>query len=107
MERILVIGATGGIGSALCAALGARGCEVIPRSRSVDDLDVTDEASVIHGLEAIGDLDGVIVTNGANTRGQHRKNTARIAPQQAVCMFQYQGRANGIPRELIRHRLGR
>ena len=65
MERILVIGATGGIGSALCATLGARGCEVIPRSRSVDGFDVTDEGSVIQGLEGIGDLDGVIVASGA------------------------------------------
>lgn len=60
-----MIGATGGIGSALCTALGTRGCEVIPRSRSVDGFDVTDEVSVIQGLEAIGDLDGVIVASGA------------------------------------------
>lgn len=54
--RALVIGASGGIGGAVCAALRARGAGVVGLSRSVDGLDVTDEASV---ARVLGALDGV------------------------------------------------
>lgn len=63
--RALVIGASGGIGGALVAALRERG-EVVGLSRSVDGLDVTDEASVataLAGLEPGFDL--VVVATGA------------------------------------------
>jgi len=46
MKRALVIGASGGIGAAMCDVLAARGAEVVPVSRSVDGLDVTDAVSV-------------------------------------------------------------
>lgn len=46
MKQALVIGASGGIGAALSAALEARGVTVTGLSRSTDGLDVTDEASV-------------------------------------------------------------
>jgi len=46
MKRALVIGASGGIGAAMCDVLAARGVEVVPVSRSVDGLDVTDAVSV-------------------------------------------------------------
>lgn len=65
MERVLVIGASGGIGSALCAALESNDFEVVRRSRSGDGFDVTDEASVARGLEGLEDLAGVIVASGA------------------------------------------
>lgn len=65
MERVLVIGASGGIGSALSAALESKGFEVIRRSRSGDGFDVTDEASVEEGLDGLEDLAGVIVASGA------------------------------------------
>jgi NAD(P)-dependent dehydrogenase (short-subunit alcohol dehydrogenase family) len=56
MGRALVIGAMGGIGRALVAELSGRGFEVVGLSRSVDGLDVTEEASV---AGVLGSLDGV------------------------------------------------
>jgi len=66
MIRALIIGATGGIGTAVTKALRDRGDDVTALSRSRDGLDVTDEASV----EAVlGRLDGafdlILVTTGA------------------------------------------
>ena len=46
MENALIIGASGGIGTALMQALTARGVAVTGLSRSEHGLDVTDEASV-------------------------------------------------------------
>lgn len=63
--RSLVVGASGGIGGALVAALAARG-EVVGLSRRDHGLEVTDEASVarvIGGLDGVFDL--VIVATGA------------------------------------------
>ncbi|WP_425097652.1 SDR family NAD(P)-dependent oxidoreductase [Tropicibacter sp. S64] len=66
MERVLIIGKTGGIGSALHVALSARGVAVVGLSRSGDGLDVTDEASVAAHLGALdGVFDLVFVATGA------------------------------------------
>ncbi len=66
MERALVIGASGGIGSAIAAALGARGVAVTGVSRSVDGLDVTDEGSVEAALaELEGPFDLIFIATGA------------------------------------------
>ena len=46
MERALVIGASGGIGSAICSELQARGADVTGLSRSTHGLDVTQEDSI-------------------------------------------------------------
>lgn len=63
--RALVVGASGGIGGALVEALRARG-EVVGLSRSVDGLDVTDEASVARVLGGLaGPFDLVLVATGA------------------------------------------
>lgn len=63
--RALVIGASGGIGSAVAAALGARGWEVVGLSRSRDGLDITDEASVARVLGAVeGVFDLIFVATG-------------------------------------------
>ena len=66
MEHALIIGASGGIGTAVSEALVSRGVAVTGLSRRDDGLDVTDEASV---EEALGRLDGpfdlVFVTTGA------------------------------------------
>jgi NAD(P)-dependent dehydrogenase (short-subunit alcohol dehydrogenase family) len=63
--RALVVGASGGIGGALAAALRARG-DVVRLSRKEHGLEVTDERSV---AEVLGGLDGtfdlVIVATGA------------------------------------------
>lgn len=66
--RALVVGASGGIGAALAAALSARGAEVAGLSRSQGGLDVTDEASIAGALGALaGPIDLVLVATGALT----------------------------------------
>ena len=64
--RALVIGASGGIGGAVAAALEDRGAEVVRRSRSADGLDLTDAESVERVLGGIeGDFDLVFLATGA------------------------------------------
>ena len=66
MENALIIGASGGIGRALCAALIARGVEVTGLSRSADGLDITNEASVAEALGRLtGPFDLIFVATGA------------------------------------------
>ncbi len=65
MERVLLIGASGGIGRALHKALSTRGFDVIPRSRSADGFDLTDEASIARGLAGLSDLSGIVIASGA------------------------------------------
>lgn len=66
MGKALVVGASGGIGGALAKVLSARGEDVTGLSRSVDGLDVTDEAAVARLLGALeGPFDRVIVATGA------------------------------------------
>ena len=66
MQRSLVIGASGAIGTALASALEERGSEVVRLARSDDGLDLTDEASV---ARVLGALDGpfalILVASGA------------------------------------------
>ena len=65
-ERSLIIGASGGIGSALIETLQARGGQVLGLSRSVDGFDITDEASIVAHLDALeGTFDRIIVATGA------------------------------------------
>lgn len=65
-SHALVIGASGGIGSALVAALAARGDDVTRLSRSEDGLDLTDPSSVETHLGALkGPFDTVFVATGA------------------------------------------
>jgi NAD(P)-dependent dehydrogenase (short-subunit alcohol dehydrogenase family) len=64
--RALVIGASGGIGGAMVAALAARGDQVTGLSRSGDGFDVTDEASIARAMGALeGPFQTVIVATGA------------------------------------------
>ena len=66
MENALIIGASGGIGTALMQALTARGVAVTGLSRSEHGLDVTDEASVRAALEPLaGPYDLIFVATGA------------------------------------------
>lgn len=63
--RSLVLGASGGIGGAMVAALRARG-EVVGLSRRADGLEVTQEASVAQALGALeGPFDLILVATGA------------------------------------------
>jgi NAD(P)-dependent dehydrogenase (short-subunit alcohol dehydrogenase family) len=64
--RVLVIGASGGIGAALVKGCRARGDAVTLLSRSADGLDLTDEASVSAVLEAVASpFDAVFIATGA------------------------------------------
>ncbi len=65
MTKVLIIGASGGIGSALAQAHQAGGADVDRLSRSTDGFDVTDAASVAHHLDGRGPYDRVIVATGA------------------------------------------
>ncbi|WP_298859780.1 SDR family NAD(P)-dependent oxidoreductase [uncultured Sulfitobacter sp.] len=66
MDKVLIIGASGGIGMALAATLRGQGAEVVGLSRSIDGFDITDERSVEAHLGALeGPFDGLIVASGA------------------------------------------
>lgn len=65
-NRALVIGASGGIGAAIVAALEARGTEVTGLSRSAHGLDVTREETIEAALGALeGPFDLIFVATGA------------------------------------------
>ncbi len=90
MERALVVGASGGIGGVLVAALMARGAAVTGVSRSGDGLDVTDEASiarVLGGLEPA--FDTVIVATGALELGGigPEKSLRAVTPEALAAQF--------------------
>jgi len=86
MRRALVIGATGGIGSAVAAELAARGWEVRGLSRSREGFDVTDEAAVEAGLGALdGPFDLIFVATGALViDGAEPEKTIRAATPKAL-----------------------
>lgn len=63
--RALVIGASGGIGAALSAALTERGYDVVGLSRSEDGFEITDPESVYAALGALnGPFDMVLIASG-------------------------------------------
>lgn len=83
MENALVIGASGGIGAAVCKTLEGRGVQVSTVSRKADGLDVTDETSVKSHLERFDtqfDLifvaTGVLAAEGATPEKAIREVTA-------------------------------
>lgn len=66
MKRVLIIGASGGIGSALRDRFVDAGDDTTALSRSADGLDVTDKASVDAHLGKLeGPFDTIIVATGA------------------------------------------
>lgn len=66
MERALIIGASGGIGSAVAEALRQRGYGVTGLSRRQDGLDVTREETIRSALVRLeGPFDLVLVATGA------------------------------------------
>ncbi|MEM7731476.1 MAG: SDR family NAD(P)-dependent oxidoreductase [Pseudomonadota bacterium] len=65
MKNALIIGASGGIGSALSQVLSGQGVAVTGLSRRDHGLDVTDEASIARALEPIsGEFDLIFVATG-------------------------------------------
>jgi NAD(P)-dependent dehydrogenase (short-subunit alcohol dehydrogenase family) len=90
MTQALVIGASGGIGQALVAALRARGDQVTELSRSADGLDVTDESSIAAALASLtAPFQTVIVATGALeiTGAAPEKSLARLEPSALAAQF--------------------
>jgi NAD(P)-dependent dehydrogenase (short-subunit alcohol dehydrogenase family) len=103
MSKTLILGASGGIGSALAEACRGRGDEVVGLSRSGDGFDITDEASVAHHLERIkGPFDLVLVATGAlEIAGAEPEKTVKSVTSQAM-MDQFALNAIG-PALVLRH----
>ena len=103
MKQILIIGASGGVGSALSAAFEGRGDSVTGLSRSGDGLDLTDEASVERHIGALdGPFDVVIVASGAlEIDGAEPEKTIKSITQKAM-MDQFALNAVG-PALVLRH----
>ncbi|MEX3313658.1 SDR family NAD(P)-dependent oxidoreductase [Sulfitobacter sp. PS-8MA] len=101
--RVLVIGASGGIGAALAQACRARGEEVTTLSRSDDGLDLMDEVSVNAAMARLsGPFDAVIVATGAlEIDGGAPEKSLRAITQKAM-MDQFALNAVG-PALVLRH----
>lgn len=64
--RILIIGATGSIGTVAAETLAERGHEVIRASRSSQvRVDITEPGSTAELFTQVGEVDGVVVTTGS------------------------------------------
>jgi NAD(P)-dependent dehydrogenase (short-subunit alcohol dehydrogenase family) len=86
MSNVLILGASGGIGSALAAAHRARGCEVVGLSRSTDGFDITDAERVeAHLSRLTGPFDRIIVATGAlEIAGAAPEKTIKSVSAQAM-----------------------
>ncbi len=86
MTQALIIGASGGIGSAVAQELERRGASVTGLSRSDDGLDVTDEASVEAHLGALeGPFDLIFCATGAlEIAGARPEKTIRDLTPRAI-----------------------
>jgi NAD(P)-dependent dehydrogenase (short-subunit alcohol dehydrogenase family) len=104
MTRALVIGATGGIGRALCGALTDRGAEVTGLSRA-NGLDITDEPSILRSLQALeGSFDQILIATGAlEIAGMGPEKTLR-ALDPAALAAQFALNATG-PALVLKHAL--
>lgn len=103
--RALVIGASGGIGQALVAALAGDGAEVVGLSRRRDGLDVTDEASVRAVLGRLeGPFDTVFIATGALEIAGHRPEKTLRGLEPAALALQFAVNAMG-PVLVLKHLL--
>lgn len=103
MAKALVVGASGGIGQALVQALQAAGHQVSTLSRSMDGLDVTDEASIAACMSGLtGPFDTVFIATGALEIGPHMPEKALRAVTAEALMAQFQTNAMG-PILVLKH----
>ncbi|WP_069298487.1 SDR family NAD(P)-dependent oxidoreductase [Neptunicoccus sediminis] len=90
VKRALVLGGSGGIGSALAQRLRSDGCDVTTFSRSADGFDITDEAAI---QQALGKLDPpyhtIITATGALTsdNAQPEKSLRALDPETLAAQF--------------------
>ena len=86
MDKALIIGSSGGIGSAVAHTLTERGIAVTGLSRGRDGLDVTNEASIEAALGALdGTFDLVFVATGAlEINGAEPEKTLRHVTADAM-----------------------
>ncbi|MDJ1015003.1 MAG: SDR family NAD(P)-dependent oxidoreductase [Paracoccaceae bacterium] len=104
-RNALIIGASGGIGSAVAAELKTRGWAVTGLSRSTHGLDVTDEASV---AACLGNLDGpfglIVVATGALVVEGHEPEKAVREVSEDALLGQFRVNALG-PMLVLKHAL--
>ncbi len=86
MKTALVIGASGGIGSALCTRLDGQGIQVTSLSRSVEGFDLTQPDEALQMLDDLPDpFDLVLVVSGAlEVKGAEPEKTIRAVSAQAM-----------------------
>jgi NAD(P)-dependent dehydrogenase (short-subunit alcohol dehydrogenase family) len=105
MKRALVIGSSGGIGSALVNALEKDGFTVSGLSRREHGLDITDETSIQDHFEALrGPFQRILITTGALEFGKHRPEKAmqQLSSEAMIALF----KINTVgPALLIKHAL--
>ncbi len=84
--RVLVVGASGGIGAALARAAAARGDRVTGLSRSPDGLDVTDGEAVARVMARLeGPYEAILVaTGGLEIDGRGPEKSLRALDPQAL-----------------------
>ncbi|MFZ1467554.1 MAG: SDR family NAD(P)-dependent oxidoreductase [Paracoccaceae bacterium] len=105
MDRALVIGASGGIGSALAKTLQQRGSQVTALSRRTDGLDLTDERSIRDALDRVeGPFDLVIVATGALEIAPHGPEKTIKTLDPAALAAQFALNATG-PALVLKHAL--
>ena len=105
-QRVLIIGASGGIGTALALEFSARGAEVTGLSRSRDGLDVTDAGSVDRVIGALeGPFDQVVIATGilAPPGAGPEKSLAAIAAEAMAHVYA----VNTIGPALVLGQMGR
>ena len=90
MERALIIGASGGIGTAFAGALAAKGVDVVALSRRTHGLDFTDASAAEAVLARVeGPFDLVLVVTGAltSTRVRPEKSLAELSAEEMAAQF--------------------
>ncbi len=86
MKTALIIGASGGIGRAVCELLTGQGVDVTTFSRSEDGFDLTDPDGVQRALGAVsGPFDLILIASGAlEVNGAEPEKTIRSVTAQAM-----------------------
>jgi NAD(P)-dependent dehydrogenase (short-subunit alcohol dehydrogenase family) len=90
MSKTLILGASGGIGSALVSACRAQGADVVGLSRRDDGFDITDPDSVTEHLGKLaGPFDRIVVATGALEIGGAEPEKTIKAVTRDVMMDQF------------------